>query len=282
ANLSVAEVMDSGTSLQVLCKRIEMAVIAAQPDDTTPPPHLVPAGGEEYAVYTNESLWTAAVCDWLLAASTPLETTRVQSAVGAIVKKHPSLRSYPADKQMDETISVLTKASAYFHLRGWGKESKFGTLLSWCVCELWPRIAVKADDEGPRVIECTYDMSEAKDVVRCTDRLWREYPFEPPFQVFLLRPASGEGANYLYIKTTHLLSDGYCVLPLVMDFERFINEPEESPVELNPYCILQKRLRDTIEMKPGIASGYNFEQQMEKWQSWDRGTIKRRTLWLEK
>ncbi|KAF4730051.1 hypothetical protein FOZ62_010407 [Perkinsus olseni] len=282
-NLSVAEVMNSGTTLQALCKRIEMAVGASQSEAVGAPLHLKPAGGKEYAVFTNETLWTGAVCDWLLAASAPLETTRVQSAVRAIVKKHPSLRSYPADEGMDATINVLTKASGYFHLRGWGHDSILGRLLSWCVCELWPKIAVRPDcGGGPEVIECTYDVSEATDVVRCTDRLWREYPFKPPFQVFLLRPAEGDGVNYLYIKTTHLLSDGYCVLPLVMDFERFIDDPEANPVELNPYCILQKRLKDTIEMRPDVACGYNFEQQMERWQSWERGTIKRRTLWLEK
>ncbi|KAF4743868.1 hypothetical protein FOZ63_024031, partial [Perkinsus olseni] len=183
-NLSVAEVMNSGTTLQALCKRIEMAVGASQSEAVGAPLHLKPAGGKEYAVFTNETLWTGAVCDWLLAASNPLETARVQSAVRAIVKKHPSLRSYPADEGMDETINVLTKASGYFHLRGWGHGSLLGRLLSWCVCELWPKIAVRPDcGGGPEVIECTYDVSEAADVVRCTDRLWREYPFKPPFQV---------------------------------------------------------------------------------------------------
>ncbi|KAF4662661.1 hypothetical protein FOL47_006145 [Perkinsus chesapeaki] len=282
ASLSVAEVMNSGTSLQSLSNKIESAISVVD-SGAVEPLHTSPASGKEYAVYTNESLWTSAVCDWLLESSAPLETTRVQSAVEAIVKKHPSLRSYPIDADMDSTISILTRAVGYFHLRGWGHETRFGRWLSWCVYQLWPRISVRSDAGGPMVIEYTFKGSGTRDAVKATEALWREYPFEPPFQVFLMRPENaGANVNYLYIKTTHLLSDGYCVLPLVMDFERFINKPEKSPVELNPYRILEKRLKDTFDMRPGTSCGYNFEQPLEEWHSWDRGTIKRRTLWLEK
>lgn len=114
------------------------------------------------------------------------------------------------------------------------------------------------------------------DVDSARSTLWKAPQFRPPFQVALAPFGEGEAAGALVqLQVTHMLSDGYSIVPLLADLAHFVALAEGTaglaalPPLPNVLLALEPRiartidgddaLRDTITSDPLSQSGWNRE-----------------------
>lgn len=207
-------------------------------------------------------MWTSR-CSWVLLRKKPVSEEMLRIAVIGLMERHVALRAELGDPY--SFFGAVQKAFSRFEV--WRRHAppsdngvlqRANSLLSrataWSFQHAWPRVRVGAcprDSTVPlQVLSPSETMEEAE---------WRVWPrgqaFRPPFQVILapFGKTADEGA-FIYLAVTHMLSDGYSLIPLLDDLAHLVAMQETaavapmSPLPQLPHMLsrLEGRLLQTI------------------------------------
>jgi len=231
-------------------------------------------GPEEHAAWG--LMWNSK-CHWTLCRDKPFSEATLRAALQELIGRHAALCAELADPM--RLFTAMQEALAAFDLwrchgcnccqrrRQW-RASAITQGLTWTMCELrartasvaqhvvcwsfkraWPRI--RAGSFGTSclwVAPCSASEGEARRA------LWKAPSFVPPFQVSLARFGEGEDEGALVnITVTHMLSDGYTIVPLLADLAHLVQHEEGGGVLPLPppvpsaLAALERRIFRTIE-----------------------------------
>jgi hypothetical protein len=174
-------------------------------------------------------------CQWTLRRDRPLSEETVRTALLQLTKRHVALQAELADPmQLFTATQQAFSAFEMWGLRcrrrsagGFDLESRFARLARqgscWAFRHAWPRMKANFSQDKVNlvVLRRTTTAEEAK------RSLWQMPPFTPPVQVCLV--PFGEGAEegaLVHFSVSHMISDGYTLVPLLADFSHLVARAE--------------------------------------------------------
>eukprot|EP00930_Biecheleria_cincta_P039361 TRINITY_DN27064_c0_g1_i1.p1 TRINITY_DN27064_c0_g1~~TRINITY_DN27064_c0_g1_i1.p1 ORF type:complete len:1328 (+),score=219.18 TRINITY_DN27064_c0_g1_i1:54-4037(+) len=204
-------------------------------------------------------------CLWTLHHAGPIDAAVLKQAVGELLRRHAALRSEPADPMrlftaVQETLSVLTLLRLEWEEWEAGPLMRcFFAAVAWSLKEAWPRLRATSPDVDRVMTELemqsTRDRAEA-----CVRSARNARPFKPPFELIF---APYEGGLVLQICVTHMLADGFCIVPLMTDLASLVAAAEQGnnsskvsaqlPSLQNPLQVLFSRIERTINADTSLA-----------------------------
>jgi len=279
-----------------------LARIAQLPDDPYQAPSTCPHAEREYPMWG--MMW-GSKCQWVLRRSRPLSEAVLRSALAELVTRHVAVgaelrdpyRLFTGVQQAFTALEVWRKRAALDFLTSGGVVSVeadtmlgpfsklvsraanyvsgvFDQVISWSFKNAWPRACAREVTGVPtglngsatcvlplKVLPCVATLEEAE------KKIWyKATEFTPPFHVvFVPYGEHQEEGALLHIAVTHMLSDGYSIVPLLNDLARLVACAEETihnsnsvvheslsaraklPAIPHMFAALQPRLMHTIE-----------------------------------
>lgn len=188
-------------------------------------------------------MWTSR-CQWMLRRDQPLQVVVLQQAVDLLVERHVALRAelrdpYTLFLATQRSLSVLEIWRGCLAEPGppglWrsaarGAARLFVRAASWSFRAAWPRVGARSAGAraSARVQVKVLERSESIDDAE--KAIWRKaHEFVPPFQVILAPVGEGDKENVLvHITVTHMLSDGYSIVPIIDDLAQLVTLAEEA------------------------------------------------------
>lgn len=241
---------------------------------------------EEHAVW---GLMWRNRCQWTLRRNGALSEATLREVLADLAARHPALRTELADPMciftaVQQALSVFTLWSNQWRACAPSSSSAASSpttasrirsrvvdaakhLTHWSFRHAWGRVRAIAPGRGVKwltVLERAASEEEAH------KKLWKNMPgFEPPVQVVLAQFGEGnaEGA-VVHITVTHMLSDGYSIVPLLMDLAQLVARLEAPNPELihvpppvpNALAALEDRLFRSISGGDTLSDGITQEQ----------------------
>jgi len=224
----------------------------------------------EYAVWG--MMWRSR-CQWLFRRSRPLSEAALRVALEQLIDRHVALRAELRDAyrlfgatQQALTVFELwrrhgaaTMGSGFlgrFACGGGLLTAALGRAAQWSFRNSWPRARAGGSEawKGKRLPlrvlgHCaTEEEAERKVWPRATE-------FVPPFQArFVTFGKDKEEGALVHLAVTHMLSDGYSVVPLLDDLSHLVACAEPGGTSLLPlppvpsmFAVLEPRLLRTID-----------------------------------
>jgi len=224
----------------------------------------------EYAVWG--MMWRSR-CQWLIRRRQPLSEAALRIALEQLIDRHAALRAELRDpyKLFTATQQALTVFELWrrhgaavlgdgllgrFVQRGATLMAALGRAARWSFRNSWPRARAGGGDawKGRRLpLRVLGHFATEEEAER---KVWaRAAEFVPPFQArFVTFGQDREEGALVHLAVSHMLSDGYSVVPLLDDLAHLVAcaEPGGSslpalPPVPNMFAILEPRLMSTIE-----------------------------------
>jgi hypothetical protein len=208
------------------------------------------------------------------------------------MERHVALRARL--KKQDPMALFFVVQKALTVLRLWSKSAdapskRLRCIFQWALWRAWPRVCVvdvpSDDSRLPfRVVSASATAEEAKTAARWGVN-WQSPEQGPPFQACLApydnSTCSGgsapEKGAVIYLMVTHMLSDGFSLMPLLNDFadlvehvERELNDagdgpspsgrPQSLPVIPNMFSVYEQRIRRTIDEDSSLRDEITAER----------------------
>lgn len=198
-------------------------------------------------------------------------------ALEALVDRHVALRAELADKY--DLFGNIQKAFSVYEMwrrrPWWTRRNLLIRAADGAVCwgfrNAWPRIRAAPCSSG--VLPLTV-LPYSSNIDEATKALWNLPNFKPPFQAGFAPFGTGtkEGA-LVSLTVTHMLSDGYSIIPLLADLAHFVNAAEScSPENLSLTSVLsslpqvpsafdplEARLIRTLQDDHSLHDGVTYE-----------------------
>ena len=229
---------------------VETIVKLYDEDQPSPKAETGDGAGLYKVPFAGSHLWEHGACDWLLsfkceegedALTNPEET--FTNAFHQLVRIHPALRARPLDdisfgNSLLQAIALSPR---------WLK----GLVLPACL-QLWPRVAVapfNPEDPIPISFEYMENGFSQKSVLARASRYRNESGFKPPFDVVVYLPAAGTRITtaFIYVRVTHLFSDGLCVNAIASDLDGLLKKELEAASEtVNAFKCLEYRVTRSL------------------------------------
>lgn len=216
-------------------------------------------------------------CQWLLRRDRPLSVNILRSALACLIERHKALRAELRDpyRLFAVTQGALTAFDVWRqHGDRWCMtrargchSSRLGQLIQHCVSwgflNAWPRVGAQPVTEDRRRLEEAVPLNirpRVANLAEAEQKIWEDsgWKFSPPFQVVFL-PYGSEGCDgegvIVRLLVTHMLSDGYSIMPLLSDLTYYISclEAQEGSLAIPPlprlpciFTVLESRLVDTL------------------------------------
>merc|ERR1740129_454241 len=205
-------------------------------------------------------------CQWIFRRSRPLSEAVLRSAIDELMLRHPALtaelqdtyRLFAVTQKALTGFEVWRRHGTHLRLEGgtlWAVSISWaarwlGRAVRWSFLNAWPRVASTPVAAAPlTVFERSPTVEEAE------RRIWwcNSYPFVPPFRAALApfgSEVSEEGA-LVHLVVSHMLSDGYSVVPLLDDLAHLVARAEGAalprlPAVPNMFAALEQRIAHTI------------------------------------
>eukprot|EP00930_Biecheleria_cincta_P100267 TRINITY_DN91895_c0_g1_i1.p1 TRINITY_DN91895_c0_g1~~TRINITY_DN91895_c0_g1_i1.p1 ORF type:complete len:1448 (-),score=184.65 TRINITY_DN91895_c0_g1_i1:24-4367(-) len=218
-------------------------------------------------------------CQWLLRRDRPVSVNILRSALACLIERHKALRAELRDPY--RLFSVTQGALTVFEIwRRYGDRwcstrakrcysSRMGqlvqNLLTWSFLHAWPRVGAQPVTEDRRRLEEKVPLMvrpRVANLAEAEQKIWEDagWKFSPPFQVVCL-PYGSEGCPgdgvIVRLLVTHMLSDGYSIMPLLSDLTYYISALEQAqelsltipPLPRLPcmFTVCESRLVDTLK-----------------------------------
>lgn len=236
---------------------------------------------DEYPLWG--TMWQSR-CAWVIRRDRPLHEGPLRAALIQLVQRHAALRTslrdpyqlFGAAQQALTTFQVLRrhcwllsgahskspcsiyKYTGFMQFVSSSMVDMTNAILNtvaWSFWGAWPCIAVdRSSDKVPlAILDCSKSLEEAE------NNLWlHARSFLPPFQA-ILAPfgVDHEEGAVVYLAVSHMLSDGFSIVPLLRDLAELVSRAEagdadtetvlnDLPAIPNMYEALVPRLKSTI------------------------------------
>lgn len=214
---------------------------------------MPPLHGDEHAAWG--MMWRSK-CQWFFRRSQPLPEDVLRIALQKLVERHPALRTQLCDPYnlftaTQQSLTVLDMWHRHAHrllsqadAPGSGPRHTYACLplqrllavvgrflepaIRWSLWHSWPRVGPATSSASLKVLRRAATMADAEQV------LWRNStPFVPPFQAILVpfgEPGSPDEGAVISLAVTHMVSDGYSVVPLLHDLAHLVASVEAEAV----------------------------------------------------
>eukprot|EP00927_Polykrikos_kofoidii_P018313 TRINITY_DN18474_c0_g1_i1.p1 TRINITY_DN18474_c0_g1~~TRINITY_DN18474_c0_g1_i1.p1 ORF type:complete len:1546 (-),score=234.08 TRINITY_DN18474_c0_g1_i1:137-4243(-) len=255
-------------------------------------------------------------CQWVLRRSKPLQVDIFRDALAELVEMHVALRAELRDpyrlfcvtqqafsifelwrrygshlalaQKADRAALAVLGPSGQHIVRQMAKAASgvVGCAVRWSFKHAWPRVAarqrsVASANDALVVRGRVASLKEAQEEVHKPIR----DGFQPPFKVVLVPygdPGKHEAEGALLrIMVTHMLSDGYCIVPLLSDLAHLVAAAESArdgcaeegagrpcvaalPPVLNMFAAIEPRLASTID---GVDEAHGITRN-PLWRNW--------------
>jgi len=223
---------------------------------------------KEYAAWG--MMWNSR-CTWIIKCSKPLPEPLFRAAIARLVERHAALRAEMRDPFRFFT-AIQQAMSALDMWKNQGPRPRgvlapaqrlIGRFVRWSLRNTWPRISVSRQGcDSTQGSGCLIKVLERSPTLQDAEyKLWGEArEFQPPFRA-LLAPygAEAEEGALLHLTVTHMLSDGYSIVPLLDDLVNLVAKeatvlglsdappPPPLPRVPNMFEAMERRIFRTIE-----------------------------------
>jgi len=213
--------------------------VARCPEEEAPTcsSQMVVARDERQEFATWGMMWQSR-CQWTLHARKPIPEPVLRAALAKLVLRHVALRAelrdpYRLFNAVQQALSVAGCVQAHAKV---GRPGRclfwLGTRLArWAFKRTWPRVSCSSSKAVKPGVVTVWDMSTSFEEAEM--KCWRPAAeFVPPFRAMLapFKQEGGEEGVLIHLTVTHMLSDGYCIVPLLDDLANLIAQESPSPL----------------------------------------------------
>jgi len=202
-------------------------------------------------------------CQWVFHRDRPVSEATVRIALQQLVERHDALRTtlrdpyslFSATQQALTVMEVSRKYGSMFFSSSFIGRVMLRILgcLGACLCNLmcwsflraWPRIGI---NEAQGIEALPLHVEQRVPTLEDAGRIanYSGFKFKPPFiATYIPYGKDADEGALVHIAVSHMVSDGYCVVPLLDDFA-FLVSQQESSSEVNgignPCGFAQQRL----------------------------------------
>jgi hypothetical protein len=203
-------------------------------------------------------------CEWILRCNRALPEPMLRVAFAQLMERHVALRAELRDNfaLWDATQIAFTAFSMMRQRGSCGPMARlFQRATAWSFRHAWPRCGVganvAAENVPLKVLPKTNTLEEAEQILWSNAR-----GFKPPFRVsYVPFGKDSEPAALLHIAVTHMLSDGFSIMPLLTDLAHIVTSLETEaahhshlPPLPNMYEAMEPRLMRTIMGTPTCSA----------------------------
>jgi len=206
-------------------------------------------------------------CQWTIQIRRPVSDDHLRKAVEELMWRHSSLRACAADK--DTLFREFQICLSILQLwRMWLMDSdgyavsvcrRAMNLFAWAVDSAWPRLRFNRAEVGKAltILPRCATPEAAQEAAAAGNKV----PWAPPFQA-IAAPYGEHGSEdqnqgvMMVVKISHMLSDGFCIVPLMSDLAMLLVNldaqaqgqiPRPLPALDSALSVLRQRISRTVQ-----------------------------------